>query len=528
MATDPWEEEAKQFKAAPQAQGTPTTTSAPNEDWKVWQQGNATSQSSQGNFLQQAVRENMQSRPYSTDQGILGNIGTAGRNLGAGALSAIAGGGGDWPVPLGSLTHPERPLPKPQEQRSAFLPQSGESFGDYLGRAGGEATKLVGNIGTTLALGKGAGEATEIPGKIRPQSSPSIVPPAETAAERLTQALRPAGGIKPSTVQSVQSEAPAIREYAQRTNNPLKTTAEGLKAAQGVANEGLTHYKENFLAPNKDVQVQLPSGTSELGHVSTIGGIDERLGKINDILRGTEGKSEGATMTAQERTGLEGEAKALRQKLYESLSEKTGVKPEDIKTMREGYGGQYTVANALQSGRMARLDRGAAESQGGTALNVPQTLGSLPDRLWKALRGGEEAIANRQFGKRIQAFEPQAPNLPMPQIQAPKPYESPIKLSPEMEQRVGAQGSPGGVRPGIFTDKIQNPLPNVNEVPELQKAAQSANALREQGNAEFAARKTAQTEAQRQAALRQQQLLAKAREGQRQAQAATEYRRGPQ
>jgi hypothetical protein len=341
------------------------------------------------------------------------------------------------------------------------------------------------------------------------------VPPLETAAENVAKAIRPAGGITPKTLEAIQYEAPPVVEYARRTGNPLKTQPEGFKAAQGVAQENLGHYNEHILGPNKDVQVQLPGNVSpELGHVANLEQINERIGKINDLFRAAQGKSEGATMTAMERTGLEAEAKALRSKLYDTLSEKTGIPGDQIRDLREGYGGQFTIADAIQSGRMGRLNRIAAESQTGSVPGFPTGMADLPGRMLRFLKGGEEAIANRQFRSAIRGFEPQASQRPMPNIPAPRPYES-APMSPEMQARISATGAgieplPPRTQEFLKPVPMQGPqggLPSVSDVQTLRDAAEAAWRMEQRASEPYKIQKATQAE-------RQQELLAKAREQQ--------------
>jgi len=201
-----------------------------------------------------------------------------------------------------------------------------------------------------------------------------------------------------------------------RTSNPLKTVPEGMKAAEGVAQEGLAHYRQNFLEPNAGERITLENGVSkELGNTATLGDVEKRISDINDLVRGATrtAKSSGAEMTALERQGLENEAGALRQKLYRGLSEKTGVAPEEIQAMREGYGGQFSLKNALESGHMQRLTRTGLSSQGAGTGIYPSKAGII-DKVMTTLRGGPEAIANRQFSSRIAKFDPEAALRPMP------------------------------------------------------------------------------------------------------------------
>jgi hypothetical protein len=467
------------------------------------------------------------------DKGVLGNIGNVFANLGGGAMSLA------YPLVhpvktaqgIGAISQamasPQLGAQFAENMIKPHLKQPGETPGQYAGRLGGEATTGVGQILGAKGLGEIGSAAGDVAGYLRPKSLPSIVAPSEAAAEKLGQAILPPGGLTPKILRSIEREAPAVREYAGRTGNPLNTQAEGIKAAQGVANEGLAHFNENILGPNKDVRVDLPNNVSPtLRSTATLEQVSKRISDINDVLRAASGKSEGATLTAIERTGLESEVKALRGKLYDTLAEKTGMPADDIQELREGYGGQYTLADALQSARMARLGRIGAASQGVNAVGVPRpNLWEIPNTVWKSLRGGEEAIANRQFRSRIGAFEPSAPARLMPNPPAPRPYVAGPDVPPRPMGPMPSYDAPRPPTPSPLND-INGPMRPITEVPELNEALKASQALEGRANAAYAAERMRLAEQLRQSRLREQQMLAKAREQQNLARTIPGYREG--
>ena len=281
----------------------------------------------------------------------------------------------------------------------------------------------LGSIAGPTLLTAGIAKIPEMADLFTPYSSP-VVPPMETAAERLMQAISPPEGVTPSNVQAAMKEAPSILGYAERTGNPLKTIPEGIKAAQGVAQEGMDYYQNKLLAPNASDTVALPSNVSkELGSSASLGDINSRISDINDLIRGSQrtARSVGQEMTAAERLGLENEANGLRSILYNELSERTGIAPSEIQRLREGYGGQYAIKDALESGHYQRLSNIGRAGQMGTS-GVPLTKTDLTGRLMNWLRGGPERIANRQFASRIRAFPATEPTYPevLPKITKPR------------------------------------------------------------------------------------------------------------
>jgi hypothetical protein len=343
----------------------------------------------------------------------------------------------------------------------------------------GKGAEVAGNQAFNWATGEAMG----------PGGGPSrsvFVPAAETRAEKLMQAILPPEGLTPGNVRSAMREAPAIREFGMRTGNPLKTIPQGIKASEGVAGEGLEHYRSQILEPNAGKRVTLENNMSpSLGHTATLGQIDKRISDINDLIRGaTKGaKSAGAEMTALERQGLENEVGALRSKLYGPLSESSGIPPEDIQALREGYGGQYTIKNALESGHYNRLTKEGFASQGGNG--VPLSKPDLISRAFTALRGGPEAIANRQFARRIAKFEPEAPFRPMPRAMTPP--EEPVPINEDLVRRLNPVPDIQGHRtPPVVVS--QGPMA---KAPAVAQAEQASKAFQEEQNKSYAAKRAA-------------------------------------
>lgn len=262
----------------------------------------------------------------------------------------------------------------------------------------------------------GAGLPAAAKAYARPASSPAIVPPEEIQAQKIAQSILPPGGIKPELVKSIQAEAPAVVEYAQRTGNPLNTQAEGLKAAQGVAQEGLEHYQQQVLQPVAGRSVVLDSGSTELGDKATIGDIDSRITKLNKLVNTAPANSAGAALDVLAKSKWTDELGYLRNKLYSSLEQTTGIPAADIQQLREGYGGEYSLANNLEAAQNARLTRTgqAAQGQATIAGQVLTSLADVPMKGINLLRGGEQAISDRQFSSAMKGVKPQAPIRPVP------------------------------------------------------------------------------------------------------------------
>lgn len=306
---------------------------------------------------------------------------------------------------------------------------------DYLGEAGtltgaaaGAAPIVAGGVesagGNIISPEVGpalSDAAAAAKMKLRPTSSPAIVAPETIQAQKIAQSILPPGGIKPALVDAIQNEAPAVKEYAQRTGNPLNTQAEGLAAAQGLAKEGLQHFNDNILSPVADQRVVLPSGT-ELGASATLGEVSSEITRLNRQVSAAKAANSGDALTILSKGGVQDQLDALRSTLYDNLSQKTGIAPDQLQALREGYGGQFTMADGLESAQNARLTRTGRASQGVAAIgSVPTSLADIPGKFITAARGGEQAIADRQFGTAMRDVQPQAPNRPLPQAAVQTP-----------------------------------------------------------------------------------------------------------
>lgn len=336
------------------------------------------------------------------------------------------------------------PEPKPYTEGSVEGPLNRSAGGRILSRAASpvQAAADVAKRSPTAAADGVANAASSARQYLRPKSSPAIVPPIEFQAQKIAQSILPPGGIKPELVKSIQSEAPAVVDYARRTGNPLNTQAEGLKAAQGVAIEGLEHYKDNILAPIADKPVVLDPENSSLGAKATIGEVDAKITELNHQLDTSKTASAGQTLDKVAASKISDEVAYLRKQLYSSLESNTGISADHLQEMREGYGGEFSLANQLEAAQNARLTRTGQLSQGqqGIALKRPSIL-EVPGQVVQAVRGGEQAIADRQFSAAIKRVQPQAPSRPVPQITPPSEAESASEAEQGRTQQLTTQSN---------------------------------------------------------------------------------------
>ncbi len=297
-------------------------------------------------------------------------------------------------------------------------PPSGEQASQILHHPFEAAESMAGQTAAMGGLAK-----IKVPEIIGGYKSP-VIPAELQNASKLATAIRPPGGINASLEGDLASEMPKIRGYAMMKNNPFHSQWEGAHAARGLAEEGLGHFKEEFLEPYSTDRISM-KGVPEYqgpvggeGNETTLGDIHNRIVGINKQLRGPMGraKTTGAEISEMDRIGLENEHNKLAQMMNRHLSAKTGVPPEQIDALRQGYGKQFGIADTIDSARRARLGPMGAQAEGGTTLPTSKT--GLLDKAFTAVRGGQQYLADRNFRKAANKFEPVFDiNYPSPTVQ---------------------------------------------------------------------------------------------------------------
>lgn len=368
--------------------------------------------------------------------------------------------------------------------RPDAMQQMGKSIGtglvkqpaNTLGQmAGGFAAAHV-----VPAIGGSLGSASEA---IHPTPSSSIVPPEEMAARKLTAAVSPDASKASNYIQAAQKEVPNVLDYARRQNNPLKTQIEFNKAAEGSAQEARNHYEQNILGPNASKHVDVPenyggnsytAGGENPKTTASLGDIDKRVIQINKELSGPSSKlNEGDQRAAlASKASLQQEHGHLTDLLHKSLSDLTGVAPEDIANLRQRVGRSYELANDTNA---AVTKRGLQEGKSIGSIPHP-SLGNLAVTALEKLRGGPTAIADRSFQRSIRDFPGQAE--PLPQITGPKPR-------PQVAARTRPIMPPGQPQevPVINTGDVEAQAANRARNQSLFKDNQESSAAEEQRRA---------------------------------------------
>jgi len=288
------------------------------------------------------------------------------------------------------------------------------------------AGQLAGGFAGAHVVPAITGAASAASETMRPTSSTNIVPPEEQAARKLTAAINPDAKRASNYIGAAQKEVPNVLDYAKRQNNPLKTQLEFSKAAQGSAQEARNHYEQNILGPNAHRQVPVPSNYGGNAYTpggenpqtsASLGDIDKRVVQLNKELSGPSAKLNAGDQreALASKAGLQAEHGQLTDLLHRSLSNLTGVAPEDIANLRQRVGRSYELSNDTNA---AVTKRGLREGQ--SSSSVPHlSLGNVAVKALEHLRGGPQAIADRSFQRAIKGFPGQAE--PLPQIKPPEP-----------------------------------------------------------------------------------------------------------
>jgi hypothetical protein len=293
----------------------------------------------------------------------------------------------------------------------------GLAAGAVIGKAAADIVpRVAGEVNLPPAAKKVLSNVQE---RIGGYNSPVIDPKLQQASKVAT-AIRPAS-IGPDFEQSLANNLPKIKAYAQATGNPLHSQWEYAQAAKGLAQEGLKHFNENFLDPYKDDVVSMRTNPNYKGKMSgegnttTIGDINQRISDINDLIRGATktAKTSGAKMSAQEKLGLDKEAAGLRNTLYNELAKRTGVTPEEIKALREGYGQQFEIADTIDAARRMRNGIIGAGNEG-TSLPLSDSKMGMLEKAWTKFQGGKQYIADANLRREAGQVQPEPYNYPIP------------------------------------------------------------------------------------------------------------------
>ena len=443
--------------------------------------------------------------PHSPDAGVFGNIGIGAGNMLKSIPGAITGAIAH-PINTGMNVLRASPLGAAIDAgvfEDKFNPEN-TIYGEMYRGAKENPAQTAETLIPQVALGAGLGneaipkvvEGTRtILNKFRPYPSESVVSPAEITSQQIAKSILPPGGIKPEFLKAIQQGIPYVKNFAERTGNPMNTQIEALKAARGLGDEGLAHYNQNILGPVENQEVTLPEGVTELGSSAPLSKVNSRISDIHSELSAMDrAASQGAAIDTMRQSGLGRELKALQSTLYRNLEQKTGIPAEQIQGIRENYGGPFSLADSLESAKNARLDRTGRMAQGQVNINLPRpSILEFPGQLFNWARGGEQAIADRQFQGAIRNVPAMEPPRPIPHFPETAPQR------PSLSTAAGITPEPNPLIPHAMDSEEVN---SINSARNRSLERRSAN-IQDQ-NADNQTRQMAKT-------LRDQELQAPAR-----------------
>jgi hypothetical protein len=412
IQSDPWAEEAKNFKVQPQRESAPASGS---DDWKIWQTGGQEEpkpsllQKFQGAFDKAAETEPFTgpgSRP-----GIGGAIHTFANNLGAGATQLLT-----------PLVHPLDTAAGLVKNAGAVLSgdpmqisEAGQSMvKPFMEKPGASAVAAIPQVALALAGGgevanakpSGVPLVKNILDPLRPYRSP-LIPENEAIARAATDVIRPNPLEYRNTVSSLTQRIPEVKKFLADTGVKPKSPLEFAKAATGAGKQATSYFHDNLIAPNVDA----PAGSG------TVGSVYGRLGEINDELRpiyrsrtmGEQMTKEAADHVAQ----LERERDNLNNVLYGELSKRSGLPVEEIRDINQRGAQLQHVGDVTDAAQATRR----SGFSGYTPTGLPIPMGTM-DRVMKLMsyvRGGPEAVAGRRLQKILTHVTDEPKPLPNPE-----------------------------------------------------------------------------------------------------------------
>lgn len=330
---------------------------------------------------------------------------------------------------------------------------------------------------------------------------------------------------------------PAVAEYARRTGNPLRDELQVARAAQDVGKEISGYYQEHLIDPNADI---LAGRTGK-----TVGQAYKRLGEINKILQPAHLKGTiGPEITGQALIDLQREAAELNEGVYSTLSERSGLPVDQVRRINQRGASTSQLGKELEASRNA-LEQGVSgyDAVGNAIPHTPyHPVFQAITKAVNGLRGGEVAIADRALRKSVKSFPKGFQELPNPddisryrrmversdlsRVSSKADLERGNQIQREARRSAAGYGEIKPTNKDSFL-KPQEIDPTKVLANRAQSLAERKAAIEQRGTALEQAKQVKATEIRRQQ-VRQQQLLAKARERQEQARVARGFTKGDQ
>lgn len=236
--------------------------------------------------------------------------------------------------------------------------------------------------------------------------------PADMQIRKLVQSINPVESEWRSMMKNLtQGGINNVKEFAAKNGITLKTNLDLAKATRGAATETQGFYKR-IIEPFKNEVMEIPRD-SQVARIPTEGGtssratieaVDQRLTKINDMLRSAykASKAGASRESLAMESDLVAERDALAKRLYTEIGKKFNINPNAIRALRQQFGSLHDLADQVE-GAVNR--RAAGEARIAEGRNLPHSVAELALRGMNKLRGGATSIADRATARDLSMMD---------------------------------------------------------------------------------------------------------------------------
>ena len=302
------------------------------------------------------------------------------------------------------------------------------------GQKGGQTLALENLGGEALGTWLGGRAGSSIIGKL---ATPTPVEPFEITGERLGSAVKPAG-VTPEQATTFEKDVMEYMPELARKVGELPSSGPAARLMARLRGQpkplGATHVLERAAAESSDQFAQVEKGilARRLPDGRTIGDIQVNPADLSDRVVNYSNPETGETVgrnitLAKAREWLtiandeaemlyeggdtirakaaKGVADQFREILNRDVGRASGIGEERMGQIRKAQGGTRSIAQAMKQRRTGgqRAEFAPRASKRGIPTSATGAATQAGETLWEKIRGGREAIANRQVAK---AYEP--------------------------------------------------------------------------------------------------------------------------
>jgi hypothetical protein len=467
MPQDPWEEQAKQFKAGQTTAPNGGAALAQNADWKVWQQTPSSDQSADIPAVSglKALRVNAQSlmAPSSPDEEGFERFAHGYARSGANvirhpidtAVGLLKGAGSPYTA-------------------AASLP--GEMASQYATSPHPVIDMAADQLGGASMLGPLYGrELPSAANPLKPYESP-MLPPGTRAYQDLAMKIAPkspakAGPVIPGIAEDLQAVHPDIQRFAQQSGQKINTPEELGLVASKLREQWNPRFYDELQKPHENTRLQvspslaeykIPGQAEPIGPYPTVGELNNALNALNEKA-GPGYQSSPNAFDREQVAAAKSQAGEARQLLNEHLAQATGKTPEEIGALRE-RGGQFkNVAENASARSIANR------------MPLPESAHNISGMLFRGAQnmfGIPERISNIGFRSALSKL-PQGTPTEFPSIGRNEPQpgaQLPAYFSPKAEVAGPEAASPPSIRFGPSAPEVSPPPLRFTRAPELNVA----------------------------------------------------------